>query len=41
MSPAACRRTLAVLDGASVIIAAPFLRALEAWEAAPFDEFAF
>jgi hypothetical protein len=41
VSPAACRRTLAVLDGGSVIIAAPFLRQLEAWEAAPFDEFAF
>jgi hypothetical protein len=41
VSPAACRRTLAVLDGGRVIIAAPFLRELEPWEAAPFDEFAF
>jgi hypothetical protein len=41
VSPAACRRTLAVLDGSAVIIAAPFLRELEAWEAAPFDEFTF
>lgn len=41
VSSAACRRTLAVLDGGSVIIAAPFLRALEAWEAPPFAKFAF
>ena len=41
VSAAACRRTLAVLDGGAVIIAAPFLRELEAWESPPFDEFAF
>jgi hypothetical protein len=39
VSPGACRRTLCVLDEASLIIAAPFLRALEAWEAPPFDAF--
>jgi hypothetical protein len=41
VSVAACRRTLCVLDGAAVIIAAPFLRELEAWESAPFDAFEF
>lgn len=41
VAPAAERRVLALLDGDALVIAAPFLRALEAWEAPPFDEFAF
>lgn len=40
LTPDARRRTLTLLDGSALTVAAPFLRRLEAWEAPPFDEFA-
>lgn len=40
ISAAAANKVLCVLDPGRVVIAAPFLRAMEPWESLPFTEFA-